>query len=166
MKSAAEAIAEDAAERAAQEAADWDKAARENTIESYGEYLAKHPAGEHAEEAQRRMRALRASAADKSAWDQAAALNTVAGYQQYLTSFPQGAYVMQATAALEKLKPAPGRSFKDCDSCPLMIVLPTGTVELGATDSDGAARPNEKPARPVTFVEMFAMSVTEITFAE
>ena len=164
MKAAAEAIAEDAAERAAQEAADWDKAARENTIESYGAYLAKHPSGEHAEEAQRRMRTLQASAADRNVWDQAAALNTVAGYQQYLSSFPQGAYVMQATAALERLKPAPGRTFQDCDECPSMVVLPVGTAELGANDGDNAARPNEKPARAVTFSDMFAMSVTEITF--
>ena len=166
MKAAAEAIAEDAAERASQEAADWDKAARENTVESYGTYLAKHPSGIHADEAQRRMNALRAAAADKNAWDQAASLNTVAGYQQYLSSFPQGAYVMQATAALEKLKPAPGRTFKDCDECPQMVVLPTGTAELGAKDSDTAARPNEKPARAVTFSDMFAMSVTEVTFDE
>lgn len=164
MEAAAEAIAEDAAERASQEATDWDKAARANTIESYGEYLAKHPAGKNAEEAQRRVRSLRAAAADRNAWQQASSLNTVAGYEQYLSSFPQGAYTMQAIAALEKLKPAPGRVFKDCATCPAMIVLPPGTAQLGAADNDGAARPNEKPARPVTFADMFAMSVTEVTF--
>ena len=166
MKAAAEAIAEDAAERQAQEAADWDKAARTNTIESYGEYLAKHPSGEHAEEAQRRMQQLKASAADRRAWEQAAALNTVAGYEQYLSSFPRGAYTMQAAAAIEKLKPAPGRTFKDCPTCPLMVSLPPGTANLGANENDPKARPVEKSARPVTFANLFAMSVTEVTFNE
>lgn len=166
MKAAAEAIAKDAAERAAQEAADWEKAARANTVDSYGEYLSKHPAGKNAEEARRRMQSLQAAAADKNAWDQASALNTAAGYEQYLTSFPQGAYTLQAAAAIENLKPAVGRTFKDCNTCPLMISVPPGTAELGADDSDAAARPNEKPARPVTFSNMFAISVTEVTFAE
>ena len=166
MKAAAEAISKDAAERAAQEAADWDRAARENTIASYGSYLSKHPTGAHADDARSRMAQLQATAADKSAWDQAVTLGTAAGYEQYLTSFPQGAYVMQATAALENLKPAPGRTFQDCGTCPTMVALPSGTAELGAPETDSSARPNEKPARPVTFSRMFAISVTEVTFSE
>lgn len=166
MKAKRDAIAKDAAERTAQETADWERAARGNTIDSYGAYLAKHAAGKHADEAQARINRLRASAADNGAWQQAQAANTASAYQQYLTSFPQGAYVAQAIAAIDKLKPAPGKTFKDCASCPLMVSLPLGTAELGAGASDSGARPNEKPARPVIFTNMFAIGVTEITFAQ
>ena len=166
MKARAEAIAKDAAERAAQESADWEQAARANTIESYGGYLTKHPVGKNASEAQSRIDRLRASATDQAAWTQAKAANRAESYQQYLTSFPQGTYVAQAIAAIEQLKPSVGRTFKDCANCPTMVTLPTGSAELGASNSEDGARPNEKPQRPVTIGNMFAMSVGEVTFAQ
>lgn len=166
IQQAEEAAREDAAERAAQEAADWEQAARENTVASYQAYLDKHPAGPNASEARARIGAIQASAADNAAWQQAEALNTVAAYEQYLTSFPQGRYTMQAQAAIEALRPRPGRTFQDCPSCPLMVTLPSGTAQLGAPDNDGEANPAEKPQRPVTFTGFFAISQTEVTFAE
>ena len=166
MKARAEAIAEDAAERAAQEAADWEAAARENTIDSYGRYLTKHPAGANADEAQRRIASLRNAAADEAAWTQASSANTAAAYEQYLASFPQGAHVAEAIAAIEQLRPSPGRTFRDCDACPVMVTLPTGNAQLGAGDGDPGARPNEKPQRPVTIGRLFAIGVHEVTFSE
>lgn len=166
MKAKAEAIAKDAAERAAQEKSDWDSAARDNTIDSYGQFLTKHPAGQYADEAQSRIDRLRASKADTQAWNAAKAANRAASYEQYLASFPQGAYVAQAIAAIEQLKPAVGRKFQDCDQCPVMTTLPAGTAELGAGSDESKARPHEKPSRPVTFTDMFAIGVTEVTFAE
>lgn len=166
LKQAAEIAQEDAAKRKAQEAADWETAARENTIESYDTYLQKHPAGANAPEARKRRDQLQARANDDAAWEQAAALNTAAAYEQYLTSYPQGLHVQKAIAALEKLKPAIGRDFKDCTSCPTMITLGTGSIDLGAGDGDPQASPNEKPARPVTFTKLFAIGVKEVTFSE
>lgn len=166
MKARAEAIAKDAAERAAQDTADWEAAARKNSIDSYGHYLTRHPAGQHAKEAQRRISALRRSAADRAAWAQAKAADTVAAYRQYLTSFAHGAFVAKAMAAIERLRPSPGKTFRDCRDCPLMMSLPPGTATLGAAAGDEGARPNEKPARPVTFAHPFAIGVNEITFAQ
>ena len=166
MKAKAQGIAKDAAERAAQDTADWETAARQNTIGGYGRYLTKHPAGKHAGQAQKRINALRRSAADHKAWQQAKAANTVAAYQQYLKSFAHGAFVAKAIAAIERLRPAPGKSFRDCPDCPLMVSLPPGTATLGAAAGDATARPDEKPARPVTFASLFAIGVTEVTFAQ
>ena len=166
MKAAAEARAKDAAERARQDAADWDKAALENTVEAYESYLRKQPRGQWVDEARTRIDRLKASQADQAAWDQAKAANRADSYQQYLNSFPQGAFVPDAIAAIEKLKPAVGRTFKDCDVCPLMVSLPSGTDNLGAGDDESGADQNEKPQRPVTLTNMFAMSVHEVTFAE
>ena len=160
-----------AAEAARQEAAAWKTAAQTNTIPSYEGYLSKYPTGKNASEAQTRIDRLRAedarkqaAAADKAAWNAAVATGTADAYQQYMTSFPQGAHVPEAIAKLEELRPGPGKTFKDCGACPTMVTLPAGTAELGASDADGKAKPNEKPGRPVTFTNLFAIGVTEVTF--
>lgn len=166
IKAAMSAAERDAAERAARERADWEQAARENTVESYETYLSQHPTGPNADEARARITAIRTRAADEAAWTAASDANTADAYQQYLNSFPQGAHVAEAIAAIERLRPSVGKTFSDCGACPTMTVLPGGTDTLGALDSDGAARPNEKPARPVTFSAPFAMSLNEVTFAQ
>ena len=171
IKAEEEARRKNAAEAARQEAAAWQAAAETNTIPSYEGYLEKYPTGKNAPEAQTRIDRLRAeeaarqaSAADEAAWQAAVATNTGDAYQQYLTSFPQGAHVPEAIAKLEELRPGPGKTFKDCAVCPTMVSLPAGTAELGAQNDDSKAKPNEKPARPVTFSNLFAMGVTEVTF--
>ena len=171
IKAEEEARRKNAAEAARQEAAAWKAAAETNTIPSYEGYLSKYPTGKNAPEAQTRIERLRAeaarqqaSAADEAAWTAAKATGTADAYQQYLTSFPQGAHVPEAIAKLEELRPGPGKTFKDCAACPTMVTLPAGTAELGAADTDAKAKPNEKPARPVTFTSLFAIGVTEVTF--
>ena len=173
IKAKAEARAKDAAERAALDKTHWETAAQENTIESYGRYLIQHPTGQYVDEAQKRIEKIKAdqaiaaaTAADEAAWNAAKTANTTNAYQQYLTSFPQGAYAAQAIAAMDNLRPAAGKTFKDCNECPQMVSLPSGTASLGAGDTETDARPNEKPQRPVTFANMFAIGVTEVTFAE
>ena len=166
IKDAAEAARKAAAEKVAAEARAWELAAQTNTVESYQTYLSQHPGGPNAPEAQNRIDRLQANAADLNAWNAAKAAHTAGAYQQYLTSFPQGAFAAQAIAAIENLRPSPGRTFKDCQSCPEMVSLPAGTAELGAGETEKDARPNEKPQRPVTFADMFAISVSEVTFAE
>ena len=173
LKAEEEARRKQAEEAARREAAAWRTAAETNTIPSYETYLASFPTGKNAPEAQTRIERLRAeaarqqaSAADEAAWNAARATDTADAYQQYLTSFPQGAHVPEAIAKLEELRPGPGKTFKDCAVCPTMVSLPAGTAELGAQNSDGKAKPNEKPARPVTFTDLFAIGVTEVTFAQ
>ena len=164
MKAAEEARLKKEQEAIRKEAAAWKTAAEANTVPSYQTYLANFPSGKNAPEAQARINRLQTSEADKAAWTATIAADTADAYQQYLTSFPQGAHVAEAISRLETLRPAPGKTFKDCDSCPTMVALPPGTAELGASDGDTAAKPNEKPARPVTFTELFSIGVTEVTF--
>ena len=171
IKAEEEARRKQAEEAARREAAAWRTAAEANTIPSYETYLASYATGKNAAEAQTRIERLRAeaarqqaSAADEAAWNAARATGTADAYQQYLTSFPQGAHVPEAIAKLEELRPGPGKTFKDCAACPTMVTLPSGTAELGAANSDSKAKPNEKPSRPVTFTDLFAIGVTEVTF--
>lgn len=163
QQAAADAAAR-AEELARQEAADWARATELNTVASYQAYLDKHPGGPNASEARRLMEAIQRAAADDAAFAQAEALHTSAAYDQYLQSFPQGRHAMAAQAALEILRPAPGKVIRDCAECPPMVVLPSGSQPLGAPDTDPDASAAEKPQRPVMFSEIFAMSVTEVTF--
>ena len=163
--------AEDARARAAREAREaearaWNTAASADTVQSYQTYLNGFPGGPNAETARARIASMQASAADQAAWDAARAANRADSYQQYLNAFPQGQYAAEAIAAIERLRPSVGRTFSDCDVCPEMTALPAGSDVLGATEADGKARPNEGPARPVSFGSPFAIGVTEVTFAQ
>ena len=52
-----------------------------------------------------------------------------------------------------------GKTFKDCDLCPEMVMLPSGSFQMGGSASD------EKPVHSVS-VKAFAMGKTEVTQAE
>ncbi len=164
MKAKRDAQAKDAAERAAREAHDWQQAAAAHTISAYQTYLSQHPAGAHAEDAYRRIETLKGSAADQAAWETAKAAHNIAAYERYLASFANGQYAAEAIKAIETLRPAAGKIFQDCDICPPMVSLPSGQAALGAGENEPGVRPNEMPKRPVIFANMFAISVTEITF--
>lgn len=57
---------------------------------------------------------------------------------------------------------APGGLFRDCVTCPEMIVIPAGSFVMGSA----AGKPREQPERRVAIERPFAMSRFEITFAE
>ncbi|NNE59048.1 MAG: formylglycine-generating enzyme family protein [Hellea sp.] len=171
MKAAIAAASKDAAEKAAAELRDWDKAAQADTIPAYEEYLGKHPAEKHAGQARERVAELKAAAAsaealaiEEAAWQSAKTSNTASGYETYLASYPNGKYVPLARAALEELQPSPGKTFRDCDVCPLMMTVPGGNANLGAKSDEAGVRPNEQPQRPVIISRPFSIGVTEVTF--
>jgi formylglycine-generating enzyme required for sulfatase activity len=56
----------------------------------------------------------------------------------------------------------PGDEFRDCDECPLLVVLPPGKFEMGS--DDGSAR--EQPVHEVTIDLAFAIGKYEVTFDE
>jgi formylglycine-generating enzyme required for sulfatase activity len=53
----------------------------------------------------------------------------------------------------------PGDSLRDCPDCPELVVIPSGSSDMGA-----AATPFDRPVHRVTLAEPFAMSRNEITF--
>ena len=55
--------------------------------------------------------------------------------------------------------------FRDCDKCPDMIVVPSGTYFMGSTDLD-SAEANEKPRHQVIIPGAFAVGVFEVTSDE
>ena len=59
---------------------------------------------------------------------------------------------------------APDQSFKDCDDCPEMVVVPAGSFVMG--DLAGRGLSNERPVHGVAIRQRFAMGKYEVTFAE
>ena len=62
---------------------------------------------------------------------------------------------------------AAGETFQDCEYCPEMIVVPSGSFMMGASDADDEAIDRlERPQKRITFSEKFAVGVTEVTVAQ
>jgi len=72
------------------------------------------------------------------------------------------------TAELEKAKAAkPGSDFRECsNACPTMIVVPAGTFMMGSPATEKDRSDNESPQHEVKLTKPFAVSRTEVTFAE
>lgn len=61
---------------------------------------------------------------------------------------------------------ASGSTFRDCDVCPVMVVLPAGSFEMGSPASDPAATEDERPQHRVTFARPFAVAKYATTRGE
>jgi len=61
--------------------------------------------------------------------------------------------------------PVAGKTFRDCESCPLMATLPGGAFTMGSPSSEAGHNAYEGPQREVT-VKSFAIGVYEVTNAE
>ncbi len=70
--------------------------------------------------------------------------------------------VMPATHAGAGKRLPPGTVFRDCPSCPEMVVVPAGSFMMGSNNADK----DEKPVRKVTISKPFAVGKFEVTFAE
>jgi formylglycine-generating enzyme required for sulfatase activity len=72
------------------------------------------------------------------------------------------------TAELEKEKAAnPGSDFKECaNGCPTMIVVPGGRFMMGSPEKEMGRSNDEGPQHEVTIAMSFAVSRTEVTFAQ
>lgn len=60
----------------------------------------------------------------------------------------------------------PGATFRDCETCPEMVVIPAGAFEMRTAPWGPGYPHNEGYFYPVTFPRPFAIGKYEITFAE
>ena len=67
-------------------------------------------------------------------------------------------------AAAERRRP--GREFRDCGTCPEMVVVPSGSYTMGSPASEAGRDGDEGPRRRVTIGYTLAVGVYEVTFAE
>ena len=62
-------------------------------------------------------------------------------------------------------EPIPESPFRDCPTCPEMVVVPAGSFRMGC-GSGQDCRDNEKPVHRVTIAAPFAVGKYEVTFDE
>jgi formylglycine-generating enzyme required for sulfatase activity len=150
-KAAADKTAADktAADKAAAEQAAADKAAADKAAAD------KVAADKAAADKAAADKAAEQAAADKAAADKAAA-DKAAADKAAVTGGP--------LTAAQKRALKPGDSFKECNDCPEMIVVPAGRFTMGSREGQG--HQNEWPAHDVTIVKPFAVAKFAVTFDE
>jgi formylglycine-generating enzyme required for sulfatase activity len=60
----------------------------------------------------------------------------------------------------------PHDTFKECSSCPEMVVVPAGKFTMGSPQGELKRTSDEGPQHPVTFAQSFAVGRFELTFDE
>ena len=61
---------------------------------------------------------------------------------------------------------SPGRVFRNCNVCPVMVNVPPGSFTMGSPASEDGRLDYEGPRHRVTIEYSFAVGVYEVTFAE
>jgi len=107
-----------------------------------------------------------AQANEEIFWKSVVSRNDPAEYRIYLEQYPKGKYVGEARRRLgdagkegRKNNLAPGTVFKDCATCPDMVVIPAGSFDMGSDLGES----QEKPVHPVRIGLAFALAKTEVT---
>ena len=72
----------------------------------------------------------------------------------------------QAGAERQRRERQPGVRLRDCETCPELVVVPSGSFMMGSPESEWGRFHNEGPQRRVTITEPFAVGVYEVTFGE
>ncbi len=60
----------------------------------------------------------------------------------------------------------PGETFRDCQKCPKMVVIPAGSFVMGSPASEVGRQDDEGPQHRVTIPRAFALGKYEVTFSE
>jgi formylglycine-generating enzyme required for sulfatase activity len=60
----------------------------------------------------------------------------------------------------------PADSFKECDACPEMVMVPKGSFTMGTPASEPQREPGEDPQHRVTIAQPFAVGRFAISFDE
>jgi len=71
----------------------------------------------------------------------------------------------KADAPADAAAPGPGDVFTDCAACPEMVILPSGTFEMGTPDGQRGGLASERPVRSIRIAPI-AVSKYEITYEQ
>jgi len=144
----------------------WLAARTAGTTEALDGYIAAWPGGAHLAEAHDLRRKMQGDINDHADFRIAAMEHTIEAYRSYIRNYPAGRHVAEAQEAVESLTLRPGKTFRDCTTCPLMAVVPAGAYWQGSAENSALAISLEKPRHRVVIADPFAVSVHEITMAE
>ena len=108
-------------------------------------------------------------------WESIRDSSNPAEFEAYLRQYPAGVFRALATVRLAALRPlapdppaadrqVPGTVFRDCATCPELVVVPAGRFRMGCV-SGRDCEDNEHPVHEVELTS-FALGVYEVTFED
>jgi formylglycine-generating enzyme required for sulfatase activity len=109
-------------------------------------------------------------------WDTIKNSEMSADFQAYLDSYPNGRFASLARHRLDQIatktpaqpadrdltRPATSPLIRDCEQCPELVIVPSGSFAMGATNSF----PFEGPVHHVSIAKPFYLGRREVTFDE
>ncbi len=120
-----------------------------------------------------RREAEAARRADDAAFLSAKVAGTAESYSSYLETYPSGRHVAEARrlrteAEKRERSPKVGERFRDCEICPEMAVVRSGSFMMGSKEPLSLRRVgyHESPMHRVTIAYPFAVGVYELTRRE
>ena len=128
-----------------------------HTLDAYSSYLSAFPKGAHRNQAQAAVRKLK----DPIVFARAKSQDTITAYEHYLKLYPKGNHATEARLRRDRMR-VEGRTFRDCDTCPVMVVLPAGSFLMGSDEGDA----DERPLHRVAIEKPFAVGKYEITLGQ
>ena len=163
-----------AEQRRSQETEDWGTAAGSSEPGPINDFLSKWPDGQHAAAAKARLRELTQGPGAQrrgiliGAGATACLVAVIAGgwwtyeHQQWIASLEDTSLKV---IDFGEQRAKAGQPFKECDSCPEMVVIPAGNFSMGSPASE-PERDNDESQVKVTVAKPFAVSKHEVTFVE
>jgi formylglycine-generating enzyme required for sulfatase activity len=150
----------------AEEFAVWQAAESAQTLEAYAIYEKRYPDGRYESLSQNRVRKIRTEQArqqEEQVWATAQKGDSKA-VAYYLERYPAGIFAIEASALMGKLRAEeeamrPGKEFKECADCPEMVIIPSGTFEMGTGTLTGQFVPK-------TVISKFAAGKFAVTISQ
>jgi formylglycine-generating enzyme required for sulfatase activity len=139
----------------------WDQAKADNTPNAYAAYLNSYPKGRFSSLALKAQQIAHEEAAkrERQAAEEAAR-------RELEAKEAEAERVRQESIRKAAEARRPGRSFKDCDECPEMVVIAAGSFQMGSPLTEKSRHSDESPIRTVTISQPFSIGKYEITFDE
>ncbi len=127
-------------------------------VRALRQFADEFPQGAHRSEAQARITAL----------EQEAERQRVAALTPPATSVPAPALAAPVGPLAPERERAlkPKDSFKECESCPVMVTMPAGSFTMGSPASEKQREPDEGPQQKIDIRQTFAVGRSAISFDE
>lgn len=127
----------------------WANARADNSISAYQDYIRRYPLG-----------------ADRDAAEQAIADLNDAEERKRLVESHDCTGAVETTVGGQHACLKPAQAFKDCATCPDMVVVPAGKFVMGASSGHAGSREHDRQVKRITLAKPIAIGKFAVTVGE